>query len=325
MPVNIENVALIERAMGGREVSGDFYPSVYVLEPSSRCNLKCVMCPNPMMTPSNWGDIDLELLDKILTDISPYAEFLMLYWMGESLLHPNIEQILKRAKSKISGKIVLSSNMTVLSAPAQSAILDHVDMLICSLDRWNKDTYEKIRRGSDFDSVVSNIENLLAEKQQRGSNCEIIVKALDIKQQDSEYQDFVTYWTTRGARPMLAWLNDWAGTFNDMRNAASLDIPRASIERGPCSDLWFKMVINWRGDVQMCCFDWNYQHKISEYKDGNWLKNAWQGAAIKTLRKAHLDGQYDVNKLCSECDTWGDESEHNAYVNWSEESYFKLF
>jgi Iron-sulfur cluster-binding domain len=323
--VNSKNLQKTREALRNGDVKGDFLPSVYVVETSSLCNLECIVCPNRKMSPHNQGYIDVDIFKKIILDISPYCEFLMLYWMGEPFLHSKLPELLSIARSHIRGKIVLSSNMTHLNEPLTRSILTNVDILLCCIDRWNKLAYEKIRRGSSFETVVSNTESILDQRRD-GDRCEIVVKALDFANSSAEYRKFAAYWRSKGARPLLAWLNDWAGTFNQTRKAATIPIPHEEFKRVPCADLWFKLVMNWRGDIQMCCFDWNYSHQISRYNDKeDWLANAWQSAKLVELRQAHINGNWRFNSMCSECTTWGEEYELNAYVNFDDHSYFTLF
>lgn len=322
--INPDNILLLRSALSNREITGGFLPSVYVLEPTSKCNISCVMCPNNQMEPDKLGDIDIVLFERIVKDISPFAEFVMLYWMGEPLLHPQITDLLLIARSYIKGRIVISTNMTQVTDEILRALLDNCDIILCSIDRWDPTAYEKIRRGAKFETVVSNTE-LLLEMHSPNSLAEVVVKSLDLAQSRDEYQEFQSYWKSRGARPLSAWLNDWAGTCTGMRNAASLPIPHTTPVRNFCADLWFKMNINWRGKVQMCCFDWKYAFPVGSIGGENCLHSIWHGEKMQALRKAHCEGKFAVTDLCHTCTTWGEISEHDAYVDFNNDSYYIVF
>lgn len=324
--VNAENVVAINQAIADGQVRGNFFPSVYVVEPTSKCNLSCVMCPNPQMPQHNLGSMDESTFKAVIDKIAPYAEFVMLYWMGEPLLHSQICSFLEYARSKIEGKVVLSSNMSVIDNEIVDSIVRNVDMLLCSLDRFDARDYERIRRGAKFEGVVANIELVLERLDGSRSGLEVVVKALDLAQDTDEYRRFDEHWRSRGALPMLAWLNDWAGTFPSMRNGASVDVPRSILSRSPCADLWFKMVINWRGNVQICCFDWNYDEQIGQVgSTESWLSDIWQGSTIASYRQMHLAGELGATNRCEACETWGEPAEHVAYTDWNDDSYFIVF
>lgn len=310
--------------MASGHARGDFMPAVYVIDPNSSCNLRCVMCPNKYMAERNLGPINIDVFSRILDEIAPYAEFVMLYWMGEPLLNDQLPALLALARSKLSGKIVVSSNMTVLTPETAAALVEYADIVLCCIDRWDARAFEKVRQGASFDAVVENT-NKLVNRRTLGGRAEIVVKALDINQSESEWQRFSEYWRARGARPLLAWLNSWAGTFQNMQSAASLAVPATEKYRVPCADLWFKMVINSRGGIQMCCFDWDYSVLIGATGDNGWLSDVWQGDKIVKIREHHLLAQYDANPLCSKCDTWGTTEEFERYVEFDERSYFSVF
>ncbi len=321
--INPNNVHAVRAALDNLETTGDFLPTVYVIEPTSKCNLKCVMCPNKQIQNDNLGNMPLPLFEKIVQDISPYAEFVMLYWLGEPLLHPNIIEMLSIARKNIKGRIVVSTNLTQATDEVLISLLENTDIILCSLDRWNPKDYEKIRIGANFSVVVSNIERLIKLKTHQ-HKAEIVVKGLDIDLDSTEYQEFKEYWMGKGARPLLAWLNDWAGTFPSIRKAASIPIPQSS-KRTACADLWFKMIINWRGEIQMCCFDWRYEHFVGNCDNPNWLHSSWQSDTIIRFRKLHKNRKFASNKLCNTCKTWGEITEHNAYLDFDEQSYFIVF
>ena len=320
--VNPSNTSALSKAIDSERPSGDFYPAVFVLEPISRCNLKCVMCPNSLMPSTDIGEMSLQQAESLLHKISPYCEFLMLYWMGETTLHSKFMDLLRLARKIIDGKIVLSTNMTNYSRDIEAAIVTNTDIVLCCIDRWDKTKFERIRVGANFEEVVENTTSLLASS--RDSNCHVIVKALDLNSQDSEFKEFSDFWTKRGATPMLAWLNDWAGTRAGIRNAASLDIPHSATRRVSCADLWFKMVINWKGDVQICCFDWMYGDKVGSLLERS-IKDIWHGPEMKRLREAHATGEFGIKKICAGCNSWGEVEEFEAYLHPSSTNFFRIF
>lgn len=319
------NTKNIQMALNRGIAEGNFYPNVFIVETCSHCNLSCTMCPNKNMPSNDLGYIDIELFRNVIIDISPFCEFLMLYWMGEPFLHPDLPELLKIARSHIHGKIVLSSNMTHLNESLATSILSNVDILICCIDRWDKTAYEKNRNGSVFEKVVSNTERILRQRK-TSDNCEIIVKALDIDNNQDEFNLFSSYWKPKGAYPLLAWLNDWAGTFNKIRKVASIPIPHQTQNRVACADLWFKLAMNWKGEVQTCCFDWNYSRKIGHYiKGDDWLFKAWQSKKMVDLRQAQINGDWGFSPMCKACTTWAEEIEMEAYLNLDRSSYFIVF
>lgn len=269
--------------------------------------------------------MDLATFELAMASIAPYCEFLMLYWMGEPTLHAHFSRMMEIARRHIRGRIVVSTNMTSNDTSIYKALLTNADVVLCCIDRWDKDAYERIRVGAEFEAVVQNTETLL-RLSKSGYPCDVVVKGLDLNAGSGEFLEFHRYWEQRGARPLVAWLNDWAGTFGSMRNAAAIPVPRAANGRTPCADLWFKLVMNWRAEIQMCCFDWDYKYTLGRMDSSrDWVRSVWHSDAVVSLRVDHVSRRWDATDLCGSCTTWGEPAEFEAYVDFSDASYFTVF
>ncbi|HVB42939.1 MAG TPA: radical SAM protein [Streptosporangiaceae bacterium] len=330
-PVNSRNVERLHKAIATGAVKGDFLPAVYVVEPTSRCNLACVMCPNSRLPDSKLGDATLEELASTFAVIAPYAELVMLYFMGESTLHPEFVRLLDSARASIAGRIALSTNANRMTDVQIDSILSNVDLLILPIDRWNPTMYERIRRGSKFEDVVANAEELLRRRGGSPSPT-IVVKGLDIdlplRPEESvvgnEALNFASYWTDRGAVPLSGWLNTWAGQMPNLLKLASRPNPYEGSTRVPCADLWFKMVINWQSQVVLCCHNWDYSVPLGRLGERG-LLDVWHSDYIASLRASHVGGKYDCTTLCRTCREWGEPSELDAYLRLNTDDLFQVF
>ena len=324
--VNPDNVQKVRLALQNKTIKGDFYPTVYVIEPTNNCNLSCTICPNNRISKKNQGEIDLTSIIKILEDISPYAEFVMLYWMGEPMLHSNFSHILEIARRSIKGKIVVSTNMTVFDEEIYISMLKNCDIILCSIDKWNKVDYEQVKIGANFEDIKNNTIQLLNLKTKLDiKNVDIIAKGIDFNTNSKEYNEFEIFWKSKGATPHLAWLNDWAGTFENFDKHTRHKIIHNKTIRQNCADLWFKMIINWKGEINICCFDWEYKYIMGTIKQDNWILTTWNSDEIINLRKLHCSSEYDKIDICRNCTSWAEDLEHEAYINFTKESYYIVF
>ena len=289
------------------------------------------MCPNSKLTGSQLGHADLASLQATFHQIAPYAELTMLYFMGETTLHPSFRELMYSARATLKGSIALSSNAFAWNEEIMKTILDTVDVLVVPIDRWEKSAYETIRRGSKFDVVVEHAERLL---QLRGgtSRPKVVVKGLDIHlpreghshDVDGEASRFRDYWLTRGAVPLAGWLNTWAGQMPNLLRLSSVPAPYSATRRTPCADLWFKMVINWQGKVVLCCHNWDYSIEISRL-NGRTLSDAWSSMRITAARAGHARGDYFVESICGSCREWGEPQELESYLRLNDDDLFRVF
>jgi radical SAM protein with 4Fe4S-binding SPASM domain len=323
--INPLNTSRLTDAYLSGEPSGDYFPSVYVMEPTSRCNLVCPMCPNSMIPNSQHGVMTAESAGIISKIIAPYAELVMLYFVGEPLMHPNIFEYIASVRSSVKGKLALSTNATLLDKKNREALLSSgIDIIICSIDGVAKEKFEKIRRGAIFEDVVTNVELLLKERQ-NSIQPEIVVKCIDINISDGEQRNFISHWTALGAKSHISWLNTWGGTFSKSKKASRVFFPNEGKPRRHCAELWFKMVINWRGDVVLCCVDWQSKVILGNILEDKNLNNIWHGQSILSLREKHLAHNWSEVSVCSTCTEWSDISEQEIYYNAESASYDVVF
>ena len=128
------------------------------IELTSLCNLNCSMCFR-----NNWfdekysvmGNETAENLKKLLT--SDAADEVFFGGMGEPLLHSGIYEMISLAKRN-GMKTELITNATLLDADTATKLIESgIDTVWISMDAFSKEKYEKVRRGSLFDKIISNI------------------------------------------------------------------------------------------------------------------------------------------------------------------------
>lgn len=80
------------------------------IEITNSCNLNCSFCPK---TTREKKFLEVDEYKKIINEIKPYVNFLYLHLMGEPLLHPHLDEILKVSYDN-SMKINITTNGTLI-------------------------------------------------------------------------------------------------------------------------------------------------------------------------------------------------------------------
>ncbi len=83
----------------GREVVSHYTLEVWI-EPTSVCNFKCIMCPNPELTKSQLGHMTMERFKRIVDDVSPYVGSVSICHRGEPLAHKKIFDMIAYATER---------------------------------------------------------------------------------------------------------------------------------------------------------------------------------------------------------------------------------
>ena len=182
-----QKVACSSRGYAGI-VTGSVHPpqlsgSYLVLETTNKCSLACVHCSvSELGHPhhrSN-GFLDPALIQGLFDDlerVGAYFDTLILFWLGEPLIHPQFAEIYQGAvrankKAKVFGKVELHTNATHLTEAASKIALNDANVRQVwhfSLDAARRETYLKIKGMDRFDLVEQNIARFVEEKASTGA------------------------------------------------------------------------------------------------------------------------------------------------------------
>ena len=139
------------------------FPIYLLIEPASVCNLRCVMCfqiDKTFTKKENMGLMPWDLFVKIADQAAEGGtKAVTLASRGEPTLNPRFGDMLKYLNDKGIVDLKINTNATRINETISHQILSAgVNEVVFSVDAGTKDTYESIRVGGKFDSVVSNIE-----------------------------------------------------------------------------------------------------------------------------------------------------------------------
>jgi radical SAM protein with 4Fe4S-binding SPASM domain len=140
-------------------------PAELQVEITSACNLRCTMCLVSYRPPVNKlaGAMTPELFATILDGV-PTLRRLTMQGLGEPLLSPYLVDQVRQAKRR-GLTVGFNSNATLLTRRrADELVALGLDWLHVSLDGAAAATYESIRDGAHFDTVVTNLAGLVTAK-----------------------------------------------------------------------------------------------------------------------------------------------------------------
>lgn len=143
-----------------------------VLELSSRCNLRCIMCAQ---SHRQMAGMDMEewVFDK-LHQLFPALDEVALFGWGESLLNKRFGSFLGAISDVAGLKSYLVTNGYHLDRAARAIVENRLTYLAVSIDGFAASTHNSIRRGSDFDRVLKNVGLVARLKEQAGGDYPVI-------------------------------------------------------------------------------------------------------------------------------------------------------
>lgn len=135
------------------------------IEPSSACNLNCKMCFRNNWFGETIGLMDNHTVERVLAEIANGSmEHVFFGGMGEPLLHPRILEMISLS-SKNGKTTELITNATLLSADMSQRLKEAgLSRLWVSMDGFSNASYEEIRRGSVYKTIIDNLDDFCKAK-----------------------------------------------------------------------------------------------------------------------------------------------------------------
>jgi putative metalloenzyme radical SAM/SPASM domain maturase len=134
------------------------HPSKLFVEVTTKCNLSCGMCVRQNSDGGiREGSMSAEIFEA-LAPAFPHLDALVLNGIGESLLHPQLETFIRRARALMPGGswVGFQSNGMLLNGRRAESLVDAgLDRICLSMDTLSPECFRSIRNGGEVDGVES--------------------------------------------------------------------------------------------------------------------------------------------------------------------------
>lgn len=139
------------------------------LEVTTKCNLACIMCARDKYH-GRGRHLDDDILARFLEELLPTAQDVIVSSFGEPLLYPKFGEIAARIDPDSGLELGFFTNLLVLTEEmAEHLVRSGVGYINVSIDGATKETYERIRAGGRWETLIEKIELLNAVKCRLGS------------------------------------------------------------------------------------------------------------------------------------------------------------
>ena len=237
------------------------------IELAGKCNLKCSMCSYGLETfdKSKQGMMPKAMAYKVLNEASDLGvKAIKFNFRGEPGLHKDLAELVKFAKSLNFVDVFINTNMLAFTEKRLVELAGAgLDKIIVSVDGADKETYEKVRVGGNFDKLLLNIKRF-----KHLSTTKVILQMVGEKP-DPRLKDI----PADGYR--FVKIQDRSGKADNKR------------ERRRCPQPRQRLVVGWDGTIFGCCHNW-----LNEYPLGNinktTLDQAWDNQRMQALREMSI-------------------------------------
>jgi pyrroloquinoline quinone biosynthesis protein E len=255
--------------------------------------------------------MSLEDFEIVLSKLNK-LQVVTLYGLGEPLLNPNFVDMVRIAKTKVKWVNTIS-NGTLLNREIANGLIDAgLNVMTFSIDGATPETYEFIRRGAEFQSVIENISYMNELKLKRGSSFpKLNMNYILTNQNYHQLPDLINLSSRIGIERINVSALYGGDTLTDVEDlsldgqdatavdsyfakaqnlAKKMDItlvlpPLKRVYHAPICDWpWRRIYITWNGYVSPCCV----MCFPEIYNMGNLLDqdlwDIWNGPAYQHLR-----------------------------------------
>jgi radical SAM protein with 4Fe4S-binding SPASM domain len=286
-----------------RHIKLSTLPQITTIEVTNACNLACPMCSrDAIIRQRGLGFMKFADFKAVVDKYHMQMFHVRLFLHGESTLHPNLPEMvayLNDYRGKNVRSIGLTTNGVLVSADYFRRLVDAgLDNIEFSFEGIDKQTYESIRVGANFEQVKYHIRDACAINTERG--IDVGINIIDMKQTHDRLPEFVSEWSkVEGlSRIDFGTLHDWNETLNvDRFGGSSFSTEYAPRIVSVCPAPWFTALIHWNLTVVPCC-------RWLSKPFGNILEQdlaeIWNCIEMVELRKTMLKGRQH-HSYCRTC------------------------
>ncbi|MBF0485476.1 MAG: SPASM domain-containing protein [Candidatus Omnitrophica bacterium] len=275
------------------------------IEFCSVCNLRCRYCHLKQGDRSAY--LSLNLYEKLLFELcgnKQYRQDIIMEWpiSGCFFLHPQYKEIVrltagfKRRYPAFSPWVILNDNMMLFDEEKVDFILGQgvVKKIFCSIDGVNKESFEYMRPGAKFETVIKNTRYLLKKNKAAGHKVIIQVHNGNDDVSKKQCQDACYDEIFKEAHKVSQWEpRDWNDSFHTKSGAFS---PRA----GFCSFVFDSVTLSSSGAVIKCCNDLKEQTKYGDFSKDT-LESIWRSQKRRDFLELMSKGERRKIPGCHNC------------------------
>ncbi len=288
------------------------YPPVVMIEPTNICNLRCPLCPSGNGSlKRDKGYMSLETFQSIINQIHKHSMMIVLWNQGEPFLNDHILKMIQYASD--FGLFTLLSTNGNVDTDAKGIIKSGLDSLIISLDGASQETYNKYRINGNFSKVLDfakNISRSKAKLQQRNpllhwqflvmkhneheiTQIKILAKQVKVNSLKLKTVQIYAKEDIQNFLPENPRYRRYR--IKDDNFELKAGIPNR------CRRIWSNAVINWNGDMAVCCFDKDNDYKIGNIQEND-ITELWRSRPFMKFRQQILKNRkaYHICQNCGE-------------------------
>ncbi len=273
------------------------FPVHLCIEPTSLCNLRCIMCFQLDKTFSSnkdfMGFMDWDLFTKLVDQAAENnCQAITLASRGEPTLHKDFGKMLEYTFKKGIMDVKINTNATRLTQKLCHQILQSkIATVTFSVDACDTETYESIRVGGKFKKVLENIKMFKRIRDEEYRESQTITRIAGVAVKDTQSpEEMLKFWSQYVDQVTIRKEIPRWDTYNNKTHNSL----------GVCNLLFERIYVWFDGTCSPCDFDYKAELKFGD-ANSNSISNIWLGEAYQKIRQIHLDKKRNCLMPCDRC------------------------
>lgn len=259
------------------------YPRSVRFEVSSRCNLKCPMCPQPIKMTRPRQLLDIDLYKRVL-ERNPHIEEVDLFNWGEPLLHPRLNEFISYATEREIFSRLVTNAVLLDRERSESLLAAGLKAIIFSLD--NTETHYQQIRGTSYARTLEHVSFFVDSARKIGRPIHIGINMTRSSHNQADLSAAAQKFTTLGVNRID--IHDCQEYNQEYRRTCR------------CIEPYRYLVILSDGRVTPCCVDYDGLLSFGSVLDDPALGTLFNNKVIQLIRQA-LRRPQTMPTLCAHC------------------------
>jgi radical SAM protein with 4Fe4S-binding SPASM domain len=340
-----ENYELVKKLYAEDAAEVPAFPLRATVQTTDFCNLNCIMCQiHSQREKHKLQSMKRADFDLFVSQLFPYLVELHPTNLGEPLISEWFDYLCNKA-FEYGVLLDITSNGTLLTEQKILKILPTLLDIKISFDGLRKETFERIRRKADYDTVVKNINNFLRLRETTQSSGGITLQMTLFSFNYQELPGLIRFAADKGIDRVKAYhvfsysdeINQYSlvndlDKFEEVRLLAvdlanklniALEIAEPELQGATmnlisqkCRLPWSECFIDFDGEVYPC-HSHNYKSCGNIFKEK--LSDLWNSSYAMEIRRSLTTNSIDT--ICKNCGMNYLKYDENQQVPYNKEGY----
>jgi len=304
-------------------------PTVYNIETTNACNMRCAMCPRTTMMTRIVENISRDIFVQVVDQLKPFPNDLWKRWenfiqtqygiskndmsenhfflyiipkviqlhgYGDPLLDQNMDYYVQLLTERGFCSYFSCNPANINVEQTARMFQNGLTYIKYSIETVDDDLHKQIRgKASDFSRSFQKIEQLLEIKKKERYKTKVIITMLNLNRKDQE-EDFCRLQEAFQGKDVYIYLKSEDQLWYRKEYHQTMSVHWSEY----CQHPWMSMTVKSNGEVAMCMEDFNNEIILGDVHKES-LYDIWNGLAYAHFRRDHVYATHGI-KCSARCD-----------------------